>query len=143
MAKFKDNSLIVQNLPVLAKTSKEAILNVFNDLHYRWREGMDITSYRKEKQTPIIVVMDTFFDDRLVEIGSQLVDKQKTTVNPWVLWMSCCEFNEYPSGCEVIARSDFYCDRAAKLFQDMMAEHLGKKVIFTHSRLVKQRVEGI
>lgn len=128
--------------PAIVQSTEQKILDLFHNLQQKWVLGMDVTSYRAEKarHENLVMVMQTFMDDRLVDIGAKLVDKGKTTVNPWVLWMSGAEFKEYAAGCSVYFRSQFFADKARNQFSIIMAETLGKPITFQYDKNVKDRL---
>jgi hypothetical protein len=124
------------------RSSKEQISDAFNDLHYKWRDGMDITSYRKEKyqHEGLMVRMHTFMDDNLLDIGAKLIDAGKATHNSIVAWLSCCEYSEYPNEIRIYTRSQWFAERAANMFGAAIYEITKKPVRFMFNQSVKDRV---
>lgn len=123
------------------KTSKEKILDLFNDLHYKWRDGMDITDYRKEKRGEgVIVIMDTFMDDTLVNLGATLIDNGKTTHFAVVAWLSCCEYQEGFDDVIIHTRSAWFAEKASNMFGQLLYDVIKKPVNFVFNPSVKDRI---
>jgi hypothetical protein len=124
------------------KSSKDQILDLFNELHYKWRDGMDITSWRVEKikHENVFLSMHTFMDDALADIGASLIDAGRATHHAVVAWLSCCEYNEYANEIRIYTRSQWFAERASSMFGAMIYDLKKKPVKFIFNKNVKDRI---
>ena len=127
------------------QTTRYRLRALFDDLHDKWLNGMDIKSYveKSPKPTPHYVKKNTFFDDRLFELGCELIDAGKVDIYAWLAWMANTLIREDSQKIAIVSTTRFAADKTRGLFYEALNKHFGKPVIFTFDSSVYKMVNSI
>jgi hypothetical protein len=131
-----------KNQVLSKKGSKEQIMELFNELHYKWRDGMDITAYKEDSRQhrKLMMKFNTFFDDDVLELGAKIVDSGKASHYAVVAWLANCEYFENADGIVIYTRNSMAADRASETFGAIIFEITKKPVRFLYNKAIRDRM---